>query len=122
MFDVMDGQCASEQLNSPYCNRVGHLQNLVVARDSTRELIFMRLQGSGRDVSFDVAKDANNFIEMQALLRQLDKHGFVSSVTFHQKTNQYLSTHYGLLGQICVTTIINKYQSEYKLSSLIDHI
>lgn len=113
MLDVAEGRCASEPLDSPYCTRVDDYRNLIVVRGASRQLIFMRLQGSGSDVSLVAVEDVNsNFIEMQVLVKHLDKFGYVSSLTFNQKEDHYLSTHFGLLRQLCLTNIRHRGQSK----------
>lgn len=118
-LDVADEGCASEAPTSPYCARVRYFENLVVVRGESRQLAFMRLEGSGSGISLVPVQDpSSNFIEMQVLLKHLDKFGYVSSLTIDKKRGQYASTHFGLLSQICLTTI--RHQGKRKYPSLKD--
>lgn len=87
-----------------YCARVVNLRGLVMARLSNQTMLFLR-SNNGK---FTSMTDANNYIEMHALVKHLDQYGLTSSLTFVQKSNHFVSTHYGRHAQICITTVMHQ--------------
>lgn len=92
-----------------YCARVVNLRGLVVARLLNQTVLFLR-SNNGK---FILTSDTVHYIEMSATLKHIDKSGFTSSLTFVQQSNQYVSTHYGRHGQICITTVLHQRKCKY---------
>lgn len=95
-----------------YCSRLAALKNIVIAREhgTDQKLVFLKRsrRGGGDGASpsrpqFSLAHDSSNFLEFKVLVKQLDSYGYISSLTFEQFSDQFVSTHFGRKNQICLT-------------------
>ena len=113
MFDLSPKQLTSYcSISSQYCDRLVSLQGIIVVQISNQALLFMRFQPNSSNPLVVLGQDV--FIEMQALLKHLDHFGYTSSLAFDNAKGHFVSTHYGLMAQICVTT--TRYQDKGKMS------
>lgn len=124
-YDVMVGHClvnesfGREHDRDQYCGRVSQLKGLVVGCLSSRKLVFLR-HNMGKLV---LAHDQNNFLEIHAVVKHLDRFGYISSLTFDQRTDYFVSTHYGLLLRVCMTVARHRTQCRcFPSSDLMAHV